>query len=546
MSNGEGYNQYSDAGYRPEGGEQAPDAGQAESTGYDSSSERSDLSEGESTSEQSSSEQTESSEQTTESGQEQSTDAAGYSEREDLSGGKSYADADTVYHADAQSEVPTAGQAQSSEAADAAERPDLSAPKSYADADTVYHPDAAESGIEPNRQEKSESSGASERPDISEPKSSADQDTVYHPDAPDPSIPPESRQTDAAFKAEPQTRDAASEAAERQKVSHPEDGVGFRFGDKNPAKGEMECWYKSLPENLHKALQDKESTVRISARASRPGSDSFNQQLSDQRAESVKQWLKDKGVKAKIEAKGVGEYTAQIEDRPDNQDYAMDRTARIVIEPADRGTSSVKVESAPQQRAPERPPADKAPPIGDLAKEPPLPHEYDHEKAVRDFFTKMPPKDIVGIHKRILTDTLSLFKSYLEGVAETAAANSAEAQRVGVFYSLNVFGRDARTGAGPHIQEGKLYDAREVERLTNQRYGDRMHHDPRIGVMNSDRIADMRRGIERTTQAVNRIVREARTPDERRKTLDAFVTSVQQKILETRARRTEERKKRRR
>ena len=217
----------------------------------------------------------------------------------------------------------------------------------------------------------------------------------------------------------------------------------------------------------------------------------------------------------------------------------MDRSARIVVEPPEKGTQPPQTERSQPQPAPEKPTNHKAPPVGDLAKEPPLPREYDHDKAVRDFFGKLPPTTIEGIHGRILTDTLSLMKTYLEGVAETAVANSAEAQRVGVFYSLNVFGRDARTGVGPQIQEGKPYDAGEIERLTRQRYGDRMHNDATLGVMNSDRIADMRRGIERTTQAVNKIIGEARTPAERRKTLDAFVSTVQQKIHEARERRTE-------
>jgi outer membrane protein OmpA-like peptidoglycan-associated protein len=110
--------------------------------------------------------------------------------------------------------------------------------------------------------------------------------------------------------------------------------VAFPFDNPNPQAGQMERWSGGLSDEQRAALSDPEAAIHVTAGASRAGSESYNQQLSEARADAVATWLKDHGVRAQITAEGTGEARARGASKPDGMDDPADRVARIVIIPA--------------------------------------------------------------------------------------------------------------------------------------------------------------------------------------------------------------------
>jgi outer membrane protein OmpA-like peptidoglycan-associated protein len=127
---------------------------------------------------------------------------------------------------------------------------------------------------------------------------------------------------------------SAKEREERLRIATPADGVGFQFGSAQLNPGRMERWYGNLQESERAALSDPNAHVLIMTSASRPGSDSYNKQLSFERGNAVLQWLQDHGVRAHIDIYPVGEDLAKKAGKPDGVDDASDRVARIEIIPS--------------------------------------------------------------------------------------------------------------------------------------------------------------------------------------------------------------------
>ena len=120
---------------------------------------------------------------------------------------------------------------------------------------------------------------------------------------------------------------------ERGSIYHPSDGVGFHFGDRKPAEGEMERWHKSLSDQDRAALSDPRTEVVIIATASRPGSDRLNQRLASDRGDAVQQWMTHHNVRASVKVEALGEQPAKDQGKPDGVDDAIDRAATIQIIP---------------------------------------------------------------------------------------------------------------------------------------------------------------------------------------------------------------------
>ncbi len=141
---------------------------------------------------------------------------------------------------------------------------------------------------------------------------------------------------------------SAPERAERKKIAHPRDGVGFGFGDDKPASGELQRWYKGLSDAQRAALKDPKTTVYVTATCSKPGSHSSNRDLSKSRAENVAQLLaRDLGVeRSRIKTEWLGEDPAQDNnpDAPDNQDDHQERVALINFEAKEKDEETPKPE----------------------------------------------------------------------------------------------------------------------------------------------------------------------------------------------------------
>jgi hypothetical protein len=123
------------------------------------------------------------------------------------------------------------------------------------------------------------------------------------------------------------------EAAERNRVASPKDGVGFGFGDDKPERGQVERWLSGLGAADKTALQEGTAKLFITARASRAGDADFNQQLSTKRAENLAQDLSKllEIPPDQIRWQALGEDEARSQGRPDGKDNADDRTASIEI-----------------------------------------------------------------------------------------------------------------------------------------------------------------------------------------------------------------------
>ncbi len=136
------------------------------------------------------------------------------------------------------------------------------------------------------------------------------------------------------------------EQFERKRYFMPDRGVGFAFDGANPVPGDVERWHSGLSEAKRQALEDPRTVVTIKAMASRPGTEAYNQRLTEQRGEALTKELQGLGVQAQIKVEAVGEQEARKADRSlmsprppsdndkaDGRDNAIFRTATIEIEP---------------------------------------------------------------------------------------------------------------------------------------------------------------------------------------------------------------------
>jgi outer membrane protein OmpA-like peptidoglycan-associated protein len=131
-----------------------------------------------------------------------------------------------------------------------------------------------------------------------------------------------------------QVEQARREQAERKRVAHPRDGVGFGFDQDQPAAGEMDRWYKGLSKEQRDALKNSATEVTITATASRVGKPGYNLGLTERRAGNVGKILRERyGVSATIKSEPLGEEPAEWRGAPDRRDDHSDRVAVISIQP---------------------------------------------------------------------------------------------------------------------------------------------------------------------------------------------------------------------
>lgn len=140
------------------------------------------------------------------------------------------------------------------------------------------------------------------------------------------------RKIDAARK-QLEVRISADEIKERERVYHPPDGVGCRFGDNKPTSLEFERYRRNLSPLDRFQLLKGSSEIILVGYASRPGSSDFNQKLSEERAENVKKILVEQyGVDpSRIKTFGKGEGRLEVLDS-ENQDNHQKRWVQITFD----------------------------------------------------------------------------------------------------------------------------------------------------------------------------------------------------------------------
>lgn len=137
----------------------------------------------------------------------------------------------------------------------------------------------------------------------------------------------------------------ARERFERQRHESPDKGVGFRYGEAKSAPGEVDRFLGNLPEDLRQALDDPRTVMTFRISASRPGTEAFNQRLTEKRGEALTKEMRDRRVQAEIRIEALGEEEHRRagtpmslrppsdHDRADKRDDARFRTAQIEIQP---------------------------------------------------------------------------------------------------------------------------------------------------------------------------------------------------------------------
>ena len=141
----------------------------------------------------------------------------------------------------------------------------------------------------------------------------------------------------AAWDQREAARDALTpaERAERARIVHPADGIGFAYGDSRVADSDVRRWYDGLSRQERQSLHSGGTEVRIVAFASSPGSDSENWVLSKDRAAA----LKDALVRvyhldpSRVVALGLGEQLSGRDHLGHGVDFAEDRVAVVRLAP---------------------------------------------------------------------------------------------------------------------------------------------------------------------------------------------------------------------
>lgn len=124
-----------------------------------------------------------------------------------------------------------------------------------------------------------------------------------------------------------------AERREREKVAQPTDGVGFRFGSADLDREGFARYINSVPDAQKERWQeDPETRLVIEGSASRPGSDQVNDDLSQRRAETLAEGLREWGFAGEIEIVAAGESEAMRDNWPEDMDRAEYRSARVVAE----------------------------------------------------------------------------------------------------------------------------------------------------------------------------------------------------------------------
>ena len=313
------------------------------------------------------------------------------------------------------------------------------------------------------------------------------------------------------------------ERTERAAVDRPRDGVGFGFGESQPAEGELDRWYNGLSPEQKRAVWSDDTKITITATASRPGSDSANQTLSEQRADAVAQALvSDYGIdSSRIVKEPLGEQPAKDEGRPEDRDDRRDRVAVISIE------READVTAAGRAGAD----------AGDAARLPEAPERYGVGDGLRDSaidFVVNLVSEAVGAAKTAIDMTVNVFGAIGEAHDKNREASIAR----GAEFTVSVLAFDARNPTDRHIARGDPYTVNDLERrVRDSPMGREFLRDATYRVLNRDAEKQLRQGVETVARSLNPVLAKARTAAERGQVLRAFVDAASRRISDAHRRR---------
>lgn len=127
---------------------------------------------------------------------------------------------------------------------------------------------------------------------------------------------------------------APDQAAERARVAHPKDGIGFKHDSVAVDAGAVTDHLKGYSTDVLTAVREGRATMTVEARASRDGTAEHNQHLTDGRAVNTRDELaRQLGIEpSSILTNSVGEGDAVSKNKPDGRDDADDRVAIIKVQ----------------------------------------------------------------------------------------------------------------------------------------------------------------------------------------------------------------------
>jgi outer membrane protein OmpA-like peptidoglycan-associated protein len=324
------------------------------------------------------------------------------------------------------------------------------------------------------------------------------------------------------------------ERAERQKVGSMPGAIGRPF-DKPPTEKAVREWYDKRSPAEKKALNNPAATVTLTCTASLTGDAAYNQALTQKSGEVTKQIMEERlGVKANIKIEAVGFDAAVDRGAPAGKDNHTDRQVYVDIEPLTEAG-----------RAPEKSPVVDGKTVKDLTEPPAKSKEYDFGKEVRDRLKEVP--DIIKgrLVKVILKEIGRLLGHALEGVHELKQANPRDAELLGEENALQTTTEDSDFGRGPHIQEGKPYTVQELKDRMDPAAKKKMAHDMTfLKIEHGANDQDLERGFSKAVDAVNRVLAQAHTPQERQAAMRSFAKTILTEISRNRQQRLDELRRR--
>jgi len=312
-----------------------------------------------------------------------------------------------------------------------------------------------------------------------------------------------------------------AEKTERARVAQPREGVGFGFGKDKPTQAEVKRWGNGLSAEDKAALKDPNTTIHITATCSKPGDRDFNQGLSDRRAENMAKIMeKEYGVdRSRIKRVGLGEDPAHDNnpDAPDNQDDHQERVVLIHFE---------KKSEAPIKDAGEA--GQKA---GDSGKPPEPPEKYKIEDGIKDgikdFLINL-VSESVGAAKTVVDYAVQ----FITAVGEAHEKNKQAAIARGVQFSLSIMSSDVKSD-NPHVTKAKPYTTDELAKRIrkNGPLNSMIQREmPYLKVQNRKADKQFRKGMGIVARNINPVLAKARTPEQRRQVIEAFVNDGTKRI----------------
>ena len=314
------------------------------------------------------------------------------------------------------------------------------------------------------------------------------------------------------------TRLAPGEIAERRRISNDVGGIGFGFAKDTPTLPQLKRWYSQLTDKQKQALQNPKARVTIGATCSRPGSEAYNQKLSERRAKNTARALREKmGVKARIHAFGFGESIARELKRPEKQDFHQDRFAQITIEGKPAGNKPVKTPVPSGDRALPGDVDKAAREVGKRGSPPDAPTKYTFDQGMKDWLKDpitSPDKLAQKLGKEYLKQIGDAYKNQIDKVKQGV-------RTLAVVSALNTIARDARDNRSPHLQAGKPYSAGEFSSRDGlQKKRALADTFAKVNNAHAEKVYDA--ALKEVADKINPLIQRAQTPDERKRLLSRF------------------------